>query len=140
MTSVKHYKDVDKILRAGCIEMGTAADVAARPLTKPQMQKALIRKTISQSWRLGRAVALANKQSNIAKIGKILVDACGGDSAARVLFRGKITEVGRRIHKGHTHGEVVISSLTSGEEDEEAEVFEGIMKSLCLLSMCEYQC
>jgi N-methylhydantoinase A/oxoprolinase/acetone carboxylase beta subunit/DUF917 family protein len=132
MTSAKHYFDIDRILRAGCVEMGTHADVAARPLEKSFLRKALVRNTVSQAWRLGRAVALATKQANIGNVGRVLVDAVGGDKAARVLFAGKVTEVGRHMHKGHTVGELTIQALATDEEDDPEspkQRFEGVLKS-----------
>jgi DUF917 family protein len=129
MTSAKHYKDVDRVLRAGCVEMGTHANVACRPLERAFCQASMVRNTVSQSWRLGRAVALATKQSNIGDVGRILVDAVGGSAAARVLFAGKITALGRHIYKGHTYGEITITALAPDEEEEgEGERFEGTMK------------
>lgn len=130
MTTAKHYKDVDRVLRAGCVEMGTHANVACRPLTRAFCQDSIVRNTVSQSWRLGRAVALATKQSNIGDVGRILVDAVGGSAAARVLFAGKITALGRHIYKGHTYGEITITALAPDEEDGDsrAETFRGTMK------------
>ncbi|WRT68137.1 uncharacterized protein IL334_005112 [Kwoniella shivajii] len=111
LTKAKHYKEIDNVLRAACMEMGTSAQVVARPLTKTECEQALIRNTVSQSWRVGRAVALANKQADVDNIGSILVDALGGPKAARVLFEGKIVQVGRRIHKGFSYGEIEIHAL-----------------------------
>jgi len=134
LTTAKHYKDIDRVLRAGCVEMGTHADVACRPLTKEFCQRAMVRNTVSQSWRLGRAVALATKKAQIGSVGRILVDSVGGDAAARVLFAGKITELGRYIHKGHTYGEITITALaTDDEEDSDGSDgpkmhFDGILK------------
>ncbi|WVQ99771.1 hypothetical protein IAU59_006913 [Kwoniella sp. CBS 9459] len=115
LTKAKHYKDVDNVLRSACMEMGTSASVVARPLTKPQCERALIRNTVSQSWRIGRAVALANKQGNIDNIGDVLVDALGGRKACRVLFEGKIVQVGRRLHKGHSYGEIEIHAVAGDD-------------------------
>lgn len=134
MTSAKHYKDIDKILRAGCVEMGTHADVAARPLEKAYVQKAMVKNTVSQAWRLGRAVALATKQANIGNVGRVLVDAVGGDKAAKVLFAGKIVDLGRHMHKGHTYGEITIQALATDEEEDvdpdmPRQRFEGVLKS-----------
>ncbi|WOO78677.1 Putative D-/L-hydantoinase subunit A [Vanrija pseudolonga] len=133
VTKVKDEKDIDRFLRAGCIEMGTAGNIQCRPLSKGNTRRMLIRNTVSQAWRLGRAVALAKKQSNIGRIGQILVDAVGGSKAGRVLFVGKIVEVGRKLHKGHSYGEVVIQALSAeDEEDDDEDVprekFEGVLK------------
>ncbi|WVR06716.1 hypothetical protein IAU60_003748 [Kwoniella sp. DSM 27419] len=132
LTKAKHYKDIDNMLRAACMEMGTSASVVARPLTKAQCEQALIRNTVSQSWRIGRTVALANKQANLDNIGPLLVDALGGPKASRVLFEGKIVNVGRRIEKGFTFGEITIHAF-AGEEvndsGEQKKPFHGVMKN-----------
>ncbi|WWD21805.1 hypothetical protein CI109_106293 [Kwoniella shandongensis] len=132
--NVSSDRDVDAVQRAACIEMGTHAGVAHRPLTKDECEQALIKNTVSQAWRLGRAVALANKQSNVSNIGKILVDTLGGNKTARVLFSGKVIDVSRKIFKGHSYGEIVIQALKAEEEEDDdpsnpREKFEGTMTS-----------
>jgi len=127
MTKVKHYLDEDSIMRAACVEMGTHAGAAQRPLTKSECSGCMVKNTVSQAWRLGRAVALANKSANIGNIGSVLVDALGGRGASRVLFSGKIMEVNRRIYKGHTVGEIVVRAVSAEEEEEEGEG-EGVVK------------
>lgn len=94
----------------------------------------MITNTVSLSWRIGRAIALARRQSNIGHVGRIIVDAVGGGGSAKVLFAGKITDVRRRyvschsllhgctfygvlrLYKGHTIGEVVITALPPDED------------------------
>jgi len=130
MTKVKHYLDQDAILRAACVEMGTHAGAASRPLTREECEGCMVKNTVSQAWRLGRSVALANKSANIGYIGPVLVDALGGSTASRVLFSGKIVEVNRRIFKGHTIGEIVVKAVAAEDEDEEGkERFEGTVTS-----------
>ncbi|ORX40324.1 putative hydantoinase [Kockovaella imperatae] len=128
MTKARHYKDVDSILRAGCVEMGTHAGGAMRPLDKDQCQQMMIKNTVSQAWRIGRAVALANKSSQLGRIGEILVDALGGPGSAKVLFSGKITEVVRQIRKGHSYGEVVIDAVTLDDANEQQPRYTGQVK------------
>lgn len=91
----------------------------------------MIKNTISLSWRLGRAVMLAERQHNIGNIGQVLVDAVGGPSTAKVLFAGKITGVERKTFKGHTIGEVQISALKRDEQEDDAasEVYSGTATS-----------
>ena len=130
MTKVKHYLDQDAILRAACVEMGTHAGAASRPLTREECEGCMVKNTVSQAWRLGRSVALANKSANIGNIGPVLVDALGGSTASRVLFSGKIVEVNRRIFKGHTIGEIVVKAVAAEDEDGEGkERFEGTVTS-----------
>lgn len=98
--------------------VGTLIGYAARPLTAEFCRRAMIKNTTSLSWRLGRAVTLANKNANIGQIDKILIDALGGPETGRLLFSGKITHVSRRVYKGHTVGEVEITALSYDEEDD----------------------
>jgi len=109
--------------------------MASRPLEANYVEIAMIKNTVSLSWRIGRVIALARKQSSLSRIGSILVDAVGGPSSAKVLFMGKITDVRRRsvlfysfllqaliclsVYKGHTVGEVVITALTMEDEVED---------------------
>ncbi|KAG2059779.1 hydantoinase [Suillus hirtellus] len=116
MTKAKRDIDVDASLRAACVEMGTHVGQASCPLKADYVDNAMIKNTVSLSWRIGRAIALARKQSSLSRIGSILVDAVGGSSSARVLFAGKITDVRRRVYKGHTIGEVVITALTVDDD------------------------
>ena len=114
--------------------MGTAAGIAGRPLTKPQVQQCMIRNTVSQAWRLGREVALARQKANLGNLSPVLVEALGGSRTANLLFSGKIMEVNRKLRRGHSVGEVVIQALQAEEEEEEdlanpKPQFEGTMTS-----------
>ncbi|KAG1730811.1 hydantoinase [Suillus paluster] len=116
MTKAKRDIDVDASLRAACVEMGTHVGMASRPLKADYVDIAMIKNTVSLSWRIGRAIALARKQSSLSSIGSILVDAVGGSNSAKVLFMGKISDVRRRVYKGHTIGEVVITALAVDDD------------------------
>lgn len=134
MTKARHYKEVDSILRGACVEMGTASGAASRPLTKAEWQKTMIRNTVSQAWRLGRAVALARNKANLGNLGSVVVDALGGSKTARVLVSRKIMEVNRKMYKGHSVGEVVIEALQADEEEDPdpsnpRPAFEGTLTS-----------
>ncbi|KII93913.1 hypothetical protein PLICRDRAFT_102080 [Plicaturopsis crispa FD-325 SS-3] len=119
MTKTKKDKDVDAALRAACTEMGTHVGQANRPLTAKFCRTAMVPNTVSLSWRIGRALALATKQHSLSRVGPILVEALGGKDSSRVLFSGKITDVQRRVYKGHTIGSVHISALAPDDEDDE---------------------
>ena len=108
--------------------VGTLVGHANRPLTAEFCQKAMIKNTVSMSWRLGRAVMLAQRQGNIANVGPILVDALGGAETGGVLFAGKIIGIDRRVYKGHSIGEVVVAAV-KGDEEGEGPSYEGIIKS-----------
>lgn len=110
--------------------VGTLVGHAIRPLTAEFCQRAMIKNTISLSWRIGRAVMLANKQGRIGDVGNVVIDALGGFSTGRVLFAGKVIEVTRRVYKGHTVGEVTIAPLSQDDKVEDAsDEYDGILKS-----------
>ena len=115
------------------IVVGTLVGLAKRPLPLAFCAKGMIKNTISQSWRIGRSVTLANKQHNIGNIGHVLVDALGGPMAAKVLFAAKIVEISRNVHKGHTIGEVVLAALSRDElenqDSDTTESFNGRLRS-----------
>lgn len=70
--------------------------LASRPQRAKDLGVSMIANTVSLSWRIGRAIALARKQSNIDQIGQVVVDAVGGPKTAKVLFSGKIVDLRRR--------------------------------------------
>ena len=74
----------------------TFVGVASRPQRAKALEVSMIANTVSLSWRIGRAIALARKQSNIDQIGPVIVDAVGGTKTAKVLFSGKIVDLRRR--------------------------------------------
>ncbi|WVW85935.1 hypothetical protein I302_107973 [Kwoniella bestiolae CBS 10118] len=127
MTKAKFDNSIDASLRAACCEMGTQVGHAVRPLSVDSCQKAMVRNTVSLSWRLGRAVTLANKQHNIANVGSVIIDAIGGSETGKILFAGKIVEINRRVYKGHSIGEVVIAA-TASDDESETETYSGVLK------------
>lgn len=147
MTESKTDRLVDAATRAACTEserspprgisssqsVGTLVGHANRPLTAEFCERAMIKNTVSLSWRIGRAVMLANKQGRIGQVGQIIIDALGGPGTGKVLFAGKITEVSRRVYKGHTVGEISISAIAQDEmDDANTVVYSGIMRSMPL--------
>lgn len=94
----------------------------------------MIKNTISLAWRIGRAVTQVNLQPSLGDVGNIVVDALGGSASAKVLFRGKITDVDRRVYKGHTVGSVVMIPLVSSEQDQEGTSSSGVLTSESLIS------
>lgn len=107
--------------------MGTLVGHANPPLTAEFCVTAMIKNTLSLSWRIGRAVMLANQEARIGQIGEIVVDAAGGHSGGKVIFVGKIVDVSRRVHKGHTIGEVIIAPLPADNGDDPG--YQGLLKS-----------
>ena len=131
MTKVKDHKGIDAALRAAIVTMGSHGGNARAPMTAAFAETCAIKNTISLAWRIGLACMLANKTNQISNIGPILVDALGGPSTAKVLFKGKITGVARTLFKGHTIGECVIgaSDLEDDGDEGQGAKFSGSVKS-----------
>ena len=116
------------------LTVGQRVGHAHRPLPVPYCRLSMVPNTLSLSWRIGRAIMLAEKTAAIANVGNIIVDAMGGPDTGRVLFSGKIVSVERRSYMGHLHGYVEIESLAADEEDDRAanglQTFSGSLKSV----------
>jgi len=117
MTKGSEDNAIDRTLRAPAIEMGYYVGFAAKPTNTDLVRKWSIRNTMSQAWRIGRCIARAKKTNTTNTVAEQIVHEVGGPSTAKILFRGKITGVERRLFKGHSHGEVVIQAISSDEED-----------------------
>ncbi|KAK7890772.1 hypothetical protein LTR67_007981 [Exophiala xenobiotica] len=128
MTKSPDDEIVDRALRASCAEMGSKVGMAARPTTTDRVRNFGVINTLSLAWRIGRIVARAQQESTIHTVAEQIIDEVGGPTTAKILFRGKITGVERRIFKGHSYGEVTIAQAQDDEEEqhhESAAVAEG---------------
>ncbi|CZR52674.1 related to D-amino acid hydantoin hydrolase (hydantoinase) [Phialocephala subalpina] len=126
MTQAKSELMVEKAFRAALSQMGSHVACAKGPVTGKNTKSWVVEHTISLSWRIGRAVALARKENRIDEVAESIIAEAGGKDAAKVLFKGKIVEVERTLRTGHVYGEVIIEGMdTSGGEKAE---FEGRMK------------
>ncbi|TFY61253.1 hypothetical protein EVG20_g7127 [Dentipellis fragilis] len=82
---------IERALRAALSEMGAHVALARGPYPGAKTKRYIVENTMSLAWRIGRAV--------------------GGAESAKVLFKGKIVGVERRLVKGHSYGEVVIEAM-----------------------------
>jgi DUF917 family protein len=89
--------------------------MAAKPTTPEKVTKYGVLNTCSLAWRIGRCIALAEATNSISTVAESIIEEAGGSSSAKVLFGGKIVEVERRLHKGHSYGTVHISSLSESD-------------------------
>lgn len=117
MTKSPNDEIVDRALRASCSEMGSRVGMAARPTTTARVRNYGVLNTVSLAWRIGRSVARAQQESTIHTVAEQIIDAVGGPSTAKVLFRGKIVAVERRLYKGHSYGEITIKQVQEDEEE-----------------------
>lgn len=72
------------------------------------MKRWVVENTVSQAWRIGRAVARARRENRVGSVAGAIIDECGGPAAARVLFKGKIIGVERTLRAGYVYGECVV--------------------------------
>ncbi|KAF5681269.1 hydantoinase [Fusarium heterosporum] len=118
MTKSPDDKLIDQTLRAPAIEMGYYVGFCAKPTTVDLVHRWAIKNTMSQAWRIGRCIARANKNNTMSTVTEQIIEEMGGGESAKVLFRGKIVEVERRLFKGHSHGEVVIKYVPADIDHE----------------------
>lgn len=117
MVKTSNDEIVDRALRASCSEMGSRVGMAAKPTKTEYVRKYGVLNTVSLAWRIGRAIARCEATNSLSLVAEAIIDEAGGPDAAKVLFRGKIVAVERRLFKGHSYGAVHIAAC---EDDEEA--------------------
>jgi DUF917 family protein len=118
MTSSSNDRMVDSILRASCVEMGSAVGAASKPNTTKQIQKYGVLNTCSLAWRIGRCIARCTATSTLSTVAESIIDEAGGPASAKVLFRGKIKEVENLLSKGHSYGVVHIQAFEADDEQD----------------------
>ncbi|KAL2884467.1 hypothetical protein SGCOL_000415 [Colletotrichum sp. CLE4] len=133
MSRASSDKQVERVMRAALAEMGSQVAVADPPVTGAETKRWVVEHTISQSWRIGRAVTKARKLNRVDNVAETIIEECGGHGSAKVLFKGKIVGVERVLRKGHVYGELVIEGAdicTSDEpgEGETKQRFTGFVK------------
>ncbi|WDK13196.1 hydantoinase/oxoprolinase [Colletotrichum graminicola] len=122
MTRAPNDEIVDRALRASCSEMGSRVGMAAKPTTSDRVKRFGVLNTVSLAWRIGRCIAVCQATNTMSTVAESIIEEAGGADAAKVLFRGKIMKVERRLFKGHSYGEVHIAAFESGDEDESAGI------------------
>lgn len=117
MTKSSNDEIVDRALRSACAEMGSRVGMACKPTTKRHVVEYGVTNTLSLAWRIGRSLARCRQEGKMHTVVEQIIDEIGGSSTAKILFRGKITAVERRIYKGHSFGEIVIRQMQESEEE-----------------------
>ncbi|KAF4494462.1 D-amino acid hydantoin hydrolase (hydantoinase) [Fusarium agapanthi] len=107
---------VERIIRSALSEMGCQVGAADTPVTGEETKRWAIEHTLSQSWRIGRAVARARKENRIDNVAETIIEECGGRGAGKVLWKGKIIGVERSLRKGHVYGECLIEGADVRDE------------------------
>ncbi|KAK4239421.1 hypothetical protein C8A03DRAFT_14196 [Achaetomium macrosporum] len=117
MTKGASDHHVERIMRAALSEMGSQVAAADPPVTGAEMKRWVVENTVSQAWRIGRAVARARWENRVDGVAETIVEECGGTDAARVLFKGKIVGVERILRRGYVYGECIIEGGDVGDPD-----------------------
>ncbi|KAI0841946.1 DUF917-domain-containing protein [Hypoxylon sp. FL0890] len=99
---------VERMLRAALSQMGSGVGIADPPVSGSECRRWAVEHTISQSWRIGRAVAKARKSNRVDNVAETILAECGGPEAGKVLWKGKIVGVERTLRMGHIYGECII--------------------------------
>ncbi|RYP13481.1 hypothetical protein DL767_010701 [Monosporascus sp. MG133] len=135
MPKAKSDLHVEKILRAALSEMGSSVGAADAPVTGAECKRWAVEHTISQSWRIGRAVARARKNNDVENVAETILAECGGTRAGRVLWKGKVIGVERTLRMGHVYGELIIEGgdvadrqSTDKSSNNEKSQFQGAIK------------
>lgn len=117
MVKTSNDEIVDRALRASCSEMGSRVGMAAKPTTTEKVRKFGVLNTCSLAWRIGRCIAKSEGTNSLSTVAEAIIEEAGGSDSAKILFRGKIVAVERRLFKGHSYGEVHIASVSQEDED-----------------------
>ncbi|KAH8913122.1 hydantoinase [Coniochaeta sp. PMI_546] len=108
MTSAKSDLQAENVMRAALSQMGSHTGCAEGPVTGDETKRWAVQHTISQAWRIGRAVDRARRNNRVDSVAESIIDECGGAKSARVLWKGKIVGVQRTLRTGHIYGECII--------------------------------
>ncbi|KAK0671031.1 hypothetical protein QBC41DRAFT_271409 [Cercophora samala] len=112
MPKASSDRQVERIMRAALSQMGSQVAAAEPPVTGAEMKRWVVENTISQAWRIGRAVARARQENRLEAMAESIIDECGGSAGGKVLFKGKIVGVQRTLRMGHVYGECIIEGIT----------------------------
>ncbi|EPQ56795.1 hypothetical protein GLOTRDRAFT_92967 [Gloeophyllum trabeum ATCC 11539] len=100
-------------LRGVCTTLGSKAGVSMAPLTAKTCREYGVTRTVSQAWRLGKAVAECRSKSDLGGITDAILSLQNG----KCLFVGKIVGIEREVRAGFTWGSVTMAPLTLEEEE-----------------------
>ncbi|RBR06380.1 hypothetical protein FVER53590_08186 [Fusarium verticillioides] len=123
---------VERIIRSALSEMGSQVGTADAPVTGEETKRWAVEHTLSQSWRIGRAVARARKENRVDNVAETIIEECGGPGAGKILWKGKIIGVERTLRNGHVYGECLIEGADVRDEHvasgDISEQFKGVVK------------
>lgn len=99
---VRDTVELERLARAMCVQLGGRVFVADAPLSVARLRETAIPGTLSWARELGHTVLQA-RRGNRHPVEAIL---CAG--RGRRLFRGKVTDVERRVERGYNFGRLTL--------------------------------
>ncbi len=106
---VSDTKNLERIARAMCVQLGGTAMVADSPIPASRLRETCIPNTLSLAHRIGDAVLTAQHR------GDDPVQTICEVAQGRVLFGGKVIDVDRRVERGYNFGRLKIAGLGEWE-------------------------
>lgn len=101
---------VEKIMRAALAEVGSHIGLAHNMFSYTDMQNFTVHNSISNSWRIGKAVRKSRQDLQIDQLPTNILNSLGGSTIGKELFLGKIISVEKKLFKGHVYGEVILEN------------------------------
>ena len=86
-------------------KLGLFAGIASDVLSKDELNKTMIKNSLSKAWELGKAVYEARTQKTD------FIETLIKNNNGKKIFEGKIHDVTRNLREGYTKGQVVIAGL-----------------------------
>ncbi|KAI0694195.1 hydantoinase/oxoprolinase [Cytidiella melzeri] len=114
LPSASDRYSVENILRTVTTEMGSRSGVSMAPLSRITCQTYGLPHSVSQAWRIGRAIAICRRKNDMKNIPAAILELQNG----ACLFVGKIVGVQREVRQGFTWGSVTIVPLQPDEEED----------------------
>jgi len=105
--NVEGTRNVERLARAMCVQLGGRAMVADRPIPLRRLRETCIPDTLELAHRIGDGVLGAHSA------GADPIDAVCQITRGRVLFAGKVVDVDRRFERGYNFGRLTIAGLDS---------------------------
>ncbi len=91
LPSARDAKAVEDILRTVTTEMGSKSGVSMAPLQRAACVRYGVPHSVSQAWRIGRAIALARRRNDLKGVPSAILELQSG----ACLFVGKVVDVRR---------------------------------------------
>ncbi|KAJ6577349.1 Hydantoinase/oxoprolinase [Mycena capillaripes] len=121
LTKVKNEHMVENLMRVVTTEMGSCAALCCPPLAVNEARDYGVPRTLSQAWRIGRAICICRQTNNMKAIPDAILKLQNGVC----LFIGKIVSCSRatwrispikqEVRAGFTWGEIRIAPLLDEE-------------------------